>query len=101
MSYCSRMVRPASGEGDRVGHLSRGELSTKMFELVHPARPKILSDLLERRTQELKTVFECEVLAEGEGQVLLHSLTDDADRVVVDVFEVCGDDVGVVSVEVV
>ena len=40
------------------------ELSTNNFELVHPARPKILVDLLERRTQELKTILEVEVLAE-------------------------------------
>ena len=44
--------------------------------------------MLQRRTQELKTVLEGEVLAEGEGQVLLHSLTDDADAVVVDVLKV-------------
>ena len=64
------------------------ELSPKKLELVHPARPKILADLLERRTQELKTLLEGELLAEGKGQVLLHSLTDDAYWVVVDVLEV-------------
>ena len=64
-----------------------GELSTKKFELVHPARPEILADLFERRTQELKTILERDVFAEGEGQVLLHSLTDDAYWVVVDVLE--------------
>ena len=34
------------------------------------------------------------------AEVLLHSLSDDADSVVVDVLEVCGDDVGVVYPEV-
>ena len=40
------------------------ELSRKKSELVHHARRKILSDLLERRTQELKTALDGEVLAE-------------------------------------
>ena len=40
------------------------ELSTKKLELVHPTRPKIYADLLERRTQELNTVLEGEGLAE-------------------------------------
>ena len=34
------------------------ELSTKKLELVQLTRPKICADLLERRTQELKTLFE-------------------------------------------
>ena len=76
------------------------ELSPKKLELVHPARPKILNDLVERRTQELKTILECEVLAEREGQVLLHSLSDGAYRVVVDVLEVGCDEMGDVSAEV-
>ena len=88
MSPCTRMGRPASGEGDELVVCRAGEHSTEKFELVHPARPEIFADLLERRTQELKTVLEGEVLAEGEGQVLLHSLTDDVYWVVVDVLEV-------------
>ena len=65
-----------------------GELSTKKPELVHPARPEIFADVLERRTQELEAILEGEVLAEGEAQLLLHSLTDDSDVViVVDVLE--------------
>ena len=44
-----------------------GELSTKKVELVHPARTKILPDLLKRGTQELQAVLEGEVHAEGEG----------------------------------
>ena len=63
--------------------------------------PEDFTDLLERRTLELKTVLEGEVFAEGECQVLLHSLNDDAYWVVVDVLQVSGDDVGVVSAEVV
>ena len=72
------------------------EISTKKFELVQRARPKILGYLLERRTQELKAILECEDLAKGEGQVLLHSLADDADRMAFDVLEVCLDEMGVV-----
>ena len=34
------------------------ELSTKKLEFLHPTRPKILTDLLERRTQELKAILE-------------------------------------------
>ena len=41
-----------------------GELSMKKLELVNPARPNILADLLERNPQELKTVLEREILAE-------------------------------------
>ena len=43
--------------------LRAGELSTKKYDLVNPTRPKILSDLLERLTLELKTVLEGEVVA--------------------------------------
>ena len=39
-----------------------GELNPKKLELVNPTRPKILTDLFERRNQELKTVIEGEVL---------------------------------------
>ena len=77
-----------------------GELSPKKLELVHRTRPKILSYLFERPTQELKTILEGEDLAEGEGQVLIHSLTDVAQTVVVDVLEVYGDEMGVVFAEV-
>ena len=59
------------------------------LELVHPVGAKILTDLLERRTQERKTVLDGRVLAERDGQVLLHYLTDDADVVIfVDILEV-------------
>ena len=64
------------------------ELSPKKLEFLHPTRPKILSDLLQRRAKELKTVLERDVDAQAEGQLFLHSLTDDADRVVVDVLQV-------------
>ena len=71
-----------------------------MLELVHSATPKILTDLLERRPQERKTVLEGEYLAEEEGQLHLHSLTYDADRVGIEVFGGGADESGVVSAEV-
>ena len=64
-----------------------GELMTEKFELVHPIRLEILADLVERRTQELKTVLEGRYLP-SECQILLHSLSDDAYWVGVDVLEV-------------
>ena len=60
-------------------------------------RPKIIADLLESPTQELHTSVEGEDFDEGEGHVLLHSLSDDGDWVVGAVLGLCADVMCVVS----
>ena len=44
-------------------------------------------------------IFSHFYFSEREGQVFIHSLTDAADRVFVNVVQVCGDEMGVISAE--
>lgn len=101
MSSCCPLDRPASEKEIELisGHM--GELGANNFELVHPSRKKIFADLHERGAQELKDILDCEVLAERESEILLHCLSDDGDRVVVYRLQVSGDEMGLVSADVV
>ena len=76
-----------------------GELITMKFEVLHPTRLKILANLLEIRSQELKTVLQGVLLTENDGQIFVHALTDNLEWVVLDVLHVCvcGAEMGVLS----
>ena len=62
--FLYHMCRAALVVGERVVLSSRGGTQGKQVEPLNATRTKVLSDKFQRRTEEVKTVFECEVLAE-------------------------------------
>ena len=100
ISSWTRIGRLAWEDGDPVVHSSRGRTQPEEAEILHSSSTKSLTDLLECRRPELKSLLDRERLAQGNDQLLVHYLSGHANRMVFGVLEVSGDEMDALSAEV-